>query len=351
MSTQNTILGRAGGPLDVQELHRDLARKHRNVSSKVDAIWSKLSPKQREKAMRESIGDGEALRHSHDRRLVNLCECIPEYNLRDMTTKPENFLNIFEFRALTPLYSQLYEGANGGLGDRELMENTGMRYAQAPTQEKTVFLEGEYYGQSFRPTTASGGLFPGLPFERADLVIIPRAIGELVLLRQQFLFQFLNHIVEEILDLGSETRDKRSPEKDVSTALVTAVSNLKIQPKPIKSSLPEVRAQAVDNKAAREDYLFLLRSEPTVLNQAINSVYWSRPELVPDDRGRIPSAITDRHLSAAFFDSVTMAVKTIAIWDYILRLLELLGDTSDKVQRSLAMQELSNVCNLEYRRA
>jgi hypothetical protein len=36
-------------------------------------------------------------------------------------------------------------------------------------------------------------------------------IGYLILLRQQFLFQFLNHIVEEILDLGSETKTRRLP--------------------------------------------------------------------------------------------------------------------------------------------
>jgi hypothetical protein len=50
-----------------------------------------------------------------------------------------------------------------------------------------------------------------------------------------------------------------------------------------------------------------------VLNQAVNTAYWGRAELVPDDRGRILPVITDRHLSAAFFDSVTTAVKTVAI--------------------------------------
>ena len=55
-------------------------------------------------------------------------------------------------------------------------------------------------------------------------------------------------------------------------------------------------------------------------------MYWSRPELVPDDRGRILPKFTDSYLSAAFFDSVTTAVKAIAIWDYILNLLQLYED-------------------------
>jgi hypothetical protein len=115
--------------------------------------------------------------------------------------------------------------------------------------------------------------------------------------------------------------------------------------------LPEVRTQASDSKAALEDYLHLLRTEPVVLNQAVNSAYWSRAELVPDDRGRILPAFTDRYLSAAFFNAVTAAVKAIAIWDYILHLLQLLDDAPDKVRRGLVMQELANTVHLEYRRA
>lgn len=333
---------------NVQELHRDLARKHRNVSSKVDAIWRSFTPKQREEAMRESTGDGVVLKHSQDRSLGVLCDYIPEYNLRDMTSKPQHFLDIFKFRALTPLYNQLYEGVNGGLGDRELMEKTGMRYSEASKEEKTIFLEGESYGQSFEPT---GGQFPALPFERADLIIIPTALGQLIVFRQQFLYQFLNHIVEEILELGSETRNKKGPEKNVHEALASAVSNLSVQPTPLKSSLPQVRMQAMDSKASLEDYLLLLRVEPFVLNQAVNTMYWSRAELVPDDRGRVLPAMTDRHLSAALFDSVTSAVKAVAIWDYILRLLQLTENEADKVKRAVILQELSNTCYLEYRRA
>jgi hypothetical protein len=350
MSTQINHGSRQDGQ-NVQGLQRDLARKHRNVGSKVVAIWRNFTPKQREKAMRESIGDGMALKHSRDRSLGVLCEYIPEYNLRDMTSKPEHFLNIFEFRASKPLFNQLYEGANGLPGDRELMEKTGLRYAEASDEERTIFLEGDSYGHSIQPTARGGGRLPPPPFERANLVMIPRPIGELIVLRQQYLLQFLNHIVEEILDLGSQTRTKKAPEKNPQEALATAFTNLNVQPKPLKSSLPEVLMQAMESKAALEDYLHLLRAEPVVLNQAVSTAYWGRAELVPDDRGRILPVITDRHLSAAFFDSVTTAVKTVAIWDYILRLLQLLEDGIDKVKRGLIMQELSNICYLEYRRA
>lgn len=287
--------------------------------------------------MKESTGDGEVLRHSRDIRLGDLHMYIPEYNLKDMTSTSEHFLNIFEFRALTPLLNQLYEGTNGIPGDREVMEETGMLYAHASREEKTVFLDGEFYGLHLLPGKNAGGVFPDIPFGSAASLVMPRAIGQFILFRQEFLFQYLNHIVEEILDLGSETRKKIAPEKDVNQAFVTAISNLKIQPKSLTSSLPQVRAHALESKTALEDHLHLLRSEPVVLNQAVKTAYWSRSELVPNDKGRILPVMTDRHLSAAFFESLTTAVKSIAIWDYILHLLELLDNMSDKINRGIVL--------------
>jgi hypothetical protein len=199
-------------------------------------------------------------------------------------------------------------------------------------EEKTIFLEGELYGQSFKPGPSSGGSFPGVPFEQAKLVIIPRTLGELILIRQQYIFQLLNHIIEEILDLGSETRQRTAPKNQDNEALVSAVSNLKIQPNFINSSLPGIRTQASDSKAALEDYLHLVRTETVVLNDAVNFAYVSRLELVPDERGRILPVFTDRYLSAAFFNAVTMAVKAIAIWDYILRFLQLYDAASTRLE-------------------
>lgn len=324
------------GELDVQELHRDLARKHRNVGSKVGTIWRDFTPKQREKAMRESVGDGEVLKYSRDRSLGVLCDYIPEYNLRDTASNPDHFLNIWKFRAEEDLATQLYEGPAGLSGDREMIEKTGNRHAQASDQARMVFLEGEHYGRSFEPgPNAAGEMFPNNP--PAQWLIIPSSIGELIFARQQMLFQFLNHIIEEILDLDAEIKAKKKVEKNVNSALVSAVSNLDIQTKPDKSSLPEVCTQAMESRVALEDYLLLLRTEPVVLNQAVNTAFWSRAELVPDDRGRILPLITDRHLSAAFFDSVTTSVKAIAIWDYILRLLQQLPNLVDKVRKGLIL--------------
>lgn len=83
----------------------------------------------------------------------------------------------------------------------------------------------------------------------------------------------------------------------------------------------------------------------------MNKQYYSRPELVPDERGRILPLLTDRYISVAFFEAINASVKVIAIWEHIIRLLRLLEDMNDKVKRPLILQELSNTCHLEYRRA
>ena len=99
------------------------------------------------------------------------------------------------------------------------------------------------------------------------------------------------------------------------------MTNLTLRPKPLRASITEVHAEAVEQKTASEVYLELLRSEPVVLSFAVNMTNSSRLELVPDDRGRILPMITDKYISIAFFEVMCNAVKVIVTWDYIVRLL------------------------------
>ncbi|KAK1082585.1 hypothetical protein LTR33_003818 [Friedmanniomyces endolithicus] len=80
-------------------------------------------------------------------------------------------------------------------------------------------------------------------------------------------------------------------------------------------------------------------------------MYYSRPELVPDDKGRVLPVVTDEYLSVALLDSVNNAMKGIATWEYVGRLLGMVQGLTDKVKRPLILQELTNVCHMEYRRA
>ncbi len=88
-----------------------------------------------------------------------------------------------------------------------------------------------------------------------------------------------------------------------------------------------------------------------MLDHAVQNMYYSRPELVPDDKGRVLPVMTDEYLSVALLDSVNNSMKGIATWKYIGRLLAMVEGSTDKVKRPLILQELTNVCHMEYRRA
>ncbi|KAK0918531.1 hypothetical protein LTR91_013228 [Friedmanniomyces endolithicus] len=214
------------GTVSIPALHRDLARKYRNVGSKVEDIWRAFSPRQREEALQESTGDGEVLKHSRDPGLAGLRCFIPEYNIRDMTTTPEHFLDIFQYRSTAPLVKQFCVGVNDGPGDRETIEKS-----------ITAYDLRERYGQSYQTENAAAAREM---IAVAPTFCVPRSKGELIITRQTYLLQFLNHLVEEILDLGSDSRTTKAPPKKKSEAVTTAMSKLAVQPRTQKMSITDI---------------------------------------------------------------------------------------------------------------
>jgi hypothetical protein len=97
--------------------------------------------------------------------------------------------------------------------------------------------------------------------------------------------------------------------------------------------------------------LNLLCTEPVFLAHEVNMWFYSRPELVPDEKGRTLPVHTDKYISGAVLDAMHNAVKGPAMWEYMTRLMELLDGSTGKNHRSLILQEISNLCHLEYSRA
>lgn len=247
MSWEQSAEFEAEEDVDIQELHKDLGRKYRNIGSKVDKIWRAFTPKQRETCLRESTGDGQVLRHSRDPGVRGTREFIPEYNLKDMTSSADHFMTIFKFRATEVLQNQLFQGVNGMPGDREVVQRVTMPDAHLYSDQKMLFLPGQHYGKCFESTGVEGRRVLSDIGPRLGVWVLPRAEGEMVIMRQQNLFILLNHLVEEILDLDSETRIKKAPlEKKANKALEKAVSDLSIAPRPLKASFSDVLAQAID---------------------------------------------------------------------------------------------------------
>ncbi|KAK5704608.1 hypothetical protein LTR17_021738 [Elasticomyces elasticus] len=187
--------------------------------------------------------------------------------------------------------------------------------------------------------------------ERLPLGVIPSNEAVLLVNRQTTTFICYSHSIEEILELESEGRAKKTQGKQAMKETANAMATLTIVPKPLKISISDIMVQAMEQKVASEDDLVLLRCEPVVLNQAVNMTNCTRPELVPDDRGRVLPLLADKYLGVAFFEVMSSAVKIIVTWDYITRLIHMLDGLEDKLKKPLIMQELSNTCHLEYRRA
>jgi hypothetical protein len=345
----------------IKELQRDLARKYRHHGTKAEQIWRSLGKRQRAEVVKAGCADDAMLRDPGDQSLGIIYLLTPEWNLRDLTQpESDHLLQILEHRATNPLTEQYREGVHGGKGDAEVifenMRRHNLRYSEEFPNSSTLFLDEERYGQSFitcdKATYREMMAGVLLPAVRAG-VRVPRSTGELILTRQLYILQILNIVVQDILDAGStsdgstKTRP-RKPEKAAREAL----SALSIDEKPEKLSPADLATHSLDQKSDLEDYLHLCRTEPVFLSNVVHRWFFSRPELVPDEMGRIMAALTDKYISISFFETIHNAIVGAAIWGYIHGIMQALVDgPNDRVYKGIMLQELSNVCHLEYRRA
>ncbi|KAI0904173.1 hypothetical protein F4823DRAFT_615865 [Ustulina deusta] len=339
----------------LEDLQRDLARKYRTHGPRLKQLWRAMEPAQRAKAMRAGTPDGVVLQHSRDPSMGSVYKFMPEWNLRDVTAAGSDFLlRMLEYRATKSLEEQYISGFDDNPGDYELivdmMRTRNLRHVGSFPNCYTFFIDREY-GRSFRilkdKEEALAAFKPALD---AGLCV-PQSVGELILARQTYLLQCLNIIVEDILEEASTTRSqKQLPKKSVDGA-ATALSRLTIKSSTPKLDLPSILGMALDQKASLDDSLALVCTEPVVLSHLLNNWFFSRPELVADEKGRRLPAHTDRFISGAFLDTIHNAVKGAANWNYMCQLLELLRTSTDKSHRAIILQEIANVCHLEYSRA
>ncbi|KAI1738243.1 hypothetical protein F4680DRAFT_426560 [Xylaria scruposa] len=339
----------------VAELHRDLAGKYRTHGPRLKELWRNMGPPQRARAMKAGARRGEVLKHSRDPSMGNVCKFMPEWNLKDVTEAGSDFLlNLLEYRATKSLEEQYCAGFDNSQGDYELivemMRTRNLRHVDPFKDSYTMFIGGDRYGWSFEIVEDKEGILAGLRVAIDAGLCVPRSVGELVLTRQIYLLQCLNIMVEDILDEGSTTRNQKQRPKKSSNAVTTAISQLSLKPSMPKLDLSGVQDMALEHKASFDDNLALVCMEPVVLSHLLNNWFFSRPELVPDEKGRRLPVHTDRFISGAFLDTVHNAVKGATIWNYLCRLLELLRTSTDKSHKQIILQEISNVCHLEYSR-
>ncbi len=345
----------------LKELHADLARKYTRHEATIDPFWRSFDAAQRAACLRAGAAEGLVLKHPTDRSLGNVYKFVPECNLRDIADSgPDFLLDLLKYRATTSLFQQYCEGPRGGPGDHGLiaeMERTrGLRHVQTFDRCFTLFPDDSQYGQSFSIAPDGDQVLAGLQSAMRAGLCVPQSRGELILRRQIFLTQALAILVDDILEEGSRTRAKSTKEtpKKSDKAASPALAKLAIQDQaPAEDPMPDLIASALEQKATLNEYFGLLRTEPVVLAHAVNIWFYARPELVLDEqRGRLP-AHSDRYISGAILEAVHSAVQGAAVWDYICRLLQLFPTqtAADAVHQAIGLQELANICQLEFARA
>ncbi|OQE82509.1 hypothetical protein PENNAL_c0036G01065 [Penicillium nalgiovense] len=311
----------------LKELHGDLVRKYRKHAAVVETIWQSFSPNERGECFKAGAADGAVLQHPLDRSLGVVYKIVPELNLRDLTSDPAFLLTLFKHRTTTSLFQQYCEGLNGSPGDHAMIEESvrtrGLKHTNSFKNCYTMF-QGDMYATSYQ-LMAKEALAVFEPAIRAR-VCVPQSVGEFIMQRQIFILQTLNILIDDILDQGSPSRDRKAPPKKKTTddGAAAALSKLSIQASRKKRTLSDLVASARDHQDTLEEYLVLLSTEPVVLAHAVNIWFFSRPELVPDEKGRRLPVHTDKYIGAAVFEAIHSSIQVAAIWKYIASVLELL---------------------------
>ncbi|KAH8689160.1 hypothetical protein BGW36DRAFT_391921 [Talaromyces proteolyticus] len=348
-----------GKPDLIKQLHKDLARKWRVHGSRVTQIWRSLKQVQREKAIRAGAARREVLKDPTDTSLGSIYKLIPEWNIRDLTKLGSDYLlDILRHRATTSLCEQYAEGANGEPGDAPFifnsMEVNNLRHVNEFKHCFTLFMDEDTFGKSYSAKDAAAyrKTLSDLSFAVEKGVLVPQSTGELILERLMYLLQGLNIVIEDILEAGASESQKAKPAaKKSEEATRAALSNLSLGPKQEKPSLLSTINSALDQKICLEEYLQLCRTSPSFLASAVNYWFYSRPEMIPDEKGRVIPTTTDKYISISVFEAIHNAITVAATWDFIYQLLQIVEkNPQNQLYKTILLQELSNVCNFEFER-
>ncbi|KAF7855274.1 uncharacterized protein EAF02_011533 [Botrytis sinoallii] len=335
--------------------HADLARKYKLHGPKIEQIWRSFDQSQRVNVFKVGVVEDGYLKHSKDQSIGAPWKIVPEMNLHDITTEPEHLLDYLRYRATTSLLHQYRVGIHDGPGDcmfiLESMRDKNLRHIHDFKYCLTRFYDEDTYGQSYKATTAANyrEITHTLAFAFEKRAVVSQEVGEFVLTRQLHTLMHLNVLVADILDAGSTTKSTKPRPKKSNKTVISALSSLSIVDCQEKLSLDDIINNSLDQKTAVSDYLVLCCSESVVLEHMANGWYFSRPELIPDERGRILPWLADKYINTSIFELIHNMATGAATWDYMHRLLQLLAEKpDDKIASTILLQEASNVAHLEF---
>ncbi|KAF0328624.1 hypothetical protein GQ607_004036 [Colletotrichum asianum] len=378
----NRRFGQIPNNIQVQEEHAILRKKWNMHERRLQKHWGSLNQDQRRQCIFKLEEGHNVPRHPEDTSHGGpLSALVPDWNLRSLTDPEDtHLLELMAMRAIPDLIDQ-YKG-----NDRKFIK-IGMHLQELRVKGNfkdayIMFIGSEDYGQAVQIPPSK---MAEIQWATSTGNLLPRDIGEMVLCRQLFLLQRLNDMANmllgeyrprEVEPLGLYwltrtflTKTSRQPASNTAAptadapvdALEQGIQMLQVpgargtpqtQPaaKKIREEpLPDPKDLIRDRKIAHEAYLDALASRPAMLAREVAAWFYSRPELIADEKGRSLPLKADYHASGAVLDAAQSAIKAAAISSYADQLLSRLDDTgSDKLRRSIILQELSNVAHLDY---
>ncbi|KAJ0272903.1 hypothetical protein Brms1b_007452 [Colletotrichum noveboracense] len=386
----NRRSGQIGNNVQVQEEHETLRKKWDMHEGRLQRHWDSLDQDQRRECILK-LNDGENIpRHPEDSAHGGvLSSLVPEWNLRHLTDPDEDrLLDIMANRAIPDLIDQYRVNDKDFIEKR--METHELRVNATFRDAYIMFVDSDQYGQAVQiPRSKMNEI--AWAFRMGNM--LPKGIGEMILCRQLFLLQRLNDVANiileeagvskiprkrrevEQLDLAWLTRtilsNKNSPQlastpvAPTADAAVDALQQgIQMLQVPGSRGAPQTQPAAKkvkedplldpkdlirDRKIAYEAYLDSLASQPAMFAREVAGWFSSRPELIADEKGRSLPLKADYHASGAVLDAAQSAIKAAAISSYADQLLSRLDDAgSDKLRKSIILQELSNIAHLDY---
>ncbi|KAI0203362.1 hypothetical protein F4808DRAFT_467419 [Astrocystis sublimbata] len=328
--------------------YQGFADNYRHFGPRLAQLWSEMGPTQRARVANAGTIKGRALKHRQDRSIGQICDIIPEWNLRDIAAADSDYLiRMMEHRATNSLEHQYRVGFDNLRSDHEhivhMMRTRNLRHPNPFKDCYVLFKDGDEYGKTYELSKDKGAVLAELrPMMDAGLCV-PKSVGELVLERQNYLLAFLNDTAKQILN---ETATKQS--KSIYEAQEQNLSELSAN---LSMSIDSfILLYALQHRDHLHDNLAQFCREPAVLHKHVHHWFCSRPELIPDEKGRRLPTHATKPMSIALFDAVHCAVQSSIIWSYLCILLGPLSTFKTKTTRRIVLQEISNICHFEYQR-
>ncbi|KAL3427491.1 hypothetical protein PVAG01_01000 [Phlyctema vagabunda] len=344
-----------GGKVEV--LQQDLAQKYRLRGPMVKKIWRSLDIIRRYSLLRAAGKGTNILRDRCDRDSGILCGYAPEWNLHDLTVPGSDaLLDLLEYRATRSIIDQYHSGVNDSAGDAAFIlarvRVDKLQHVPGFANTFMLFLPGQYGMLVQCPDSAAYNQEMITYSAAVDAgSCVSRAIGEWILNRQ---FQFLlglNNFLDFTFNMFSAIQMLIGRPRRCEDLLHAALSKFSAIEQSERGALSDLRSIGFDHKKSLDDYLALYYTSSSLI-YTVEKWIMSRAGLICDENGRTLLFNPDKYVSIAIFDLVNHAITSITTWDYLCRLMQLLNDAArDNSFKNIILQEVSGVCDAEYKRA